>query len=177
MGELSNPQPGKRSDLDAVQDTIRNGGTIAKVAEEHFGCYVKYHRGIERAMSLLLAPRNFKSEVIVYWGETGSGKTRRAMESDNAPTWIYSSDGWFDGYVGDEIVLFDDFGGHEFKITYLLKLLDRYPMRVRIKGGFVQWCPKTIYITSNVDPNLWYPNARQQHRDALARRIEKIEYI
>lgn len=48
-------------------------------------------------------------------------------------------------------------------------------MRVKVKGSFVQWCPKTIYITSNIEPAFWYPNAREVHREALMRRIDDIE--
>jgi hypothetical protein len=153
------------------------GKTLPSIQEEYFGSYIKYHRGIEKVFASRQRIRSWEVNVIVYWGPTGTGKTRRAFQSEPAPSWIYSSDGWFDGYAGDEVVLFDDFGGHEFKITYLLKLLDRYPMRVRVKGSFVQWAPKTIYITSNINPEEWYPNARRLHKEALMRRITEIHHM
>lgn len=109
------------------------------------------------------------------------GKTRSVWE--NATTeedvFVYPGGGWFDGFDNHPIVLFDDFGGSEFKISYLLKLLDRYPLRVPIKGGFVEWNPLEIYITSNLNPNVWYPNAHAEHVAALFRRftnIVKFEY-
>lgn len=113
---------------------------------------------------------------MVYWGRTGAGKTRSVY--DNLPSldslFVYAGSGWFDGYDGQPIVLFDDFGGHEFKISYLLKLLDRYPIRVPVKGGFVHWAPQEIYITSNIDPHNWYSNANPEHVRALLRRITLI---
>jgi hypothetical protein len=119
------------------------------------------------------------SLVIVYWGRTGSGKTRAVM--DNIPNensiYIHPGGQWFDGYDRHEIVLFDDFGGSEFKLTYLLKLLDRYPMRVPVKGGFVSWVPREIYITSNLDPKNWYSNAHHEHVDALFRRFSFIYHF
>lgn len=69
---------------------------------------------------------------------------------------------------------FDDFGGSEFKLTYLLKLMDRYPMRVPVKGSFVNWVPKKIYITSNYSPKEWFPNAKDEHVKALFRRFKKV---
>ena len=118
-------------------------------------------------------PRVFKTQVQVYWGRTGLGKTRKAFHQSKHNVWFYGSDGWFDGYCGQENVIFDDFGGHEFKLTYLLKLLDRYPMDVRIKGGFTCWCPRTIYITSNKNPSDWY-SCLQVHKEALFRRFSEV---
>lgn len=84
---------------------------------------------------------------------------------------------WFDGYEGQENVLFDDFHGGVFKLPYLLKLLDRYPMRVPVKGGFVQWKPRRIFITSNIDPDLWFSNANREHVAALNRRFTETFYF
>jgi hypothetical protein len=109
----------------------------------------------------------------VYWGRTGAGKTRAVFDNVPSPEDIYVHPGgqWFDGYDGQPIVLFDDFGGSEFKLTYFLKLLDRYPMQVPIKGGFVSWIPKEVYITSNRNPLEWYPNAHGEHVNAMFRRF------
>lgn len=111
--------------------------------------------------------------VIVYYGRTGAGKTRAVYDNLPNPESIYVHPGgsWFDGYDGQPIVLFDDFGGSEFKLQYFLKLLDRYPMQVPIKGGFVNFCPHEIYITSNLNPNDWYRNANAEHVRAMFRRI------
>lgn len=35
---------------------------------------------------------------------------------------------WFDGYCGQEVVVFDDFRPWWCRFDYLLRLLDRYPM-------------------------------------------------
>jgi hypothetical protein len=47
-------------------------------------------------------------------------------------------------------------------------------MRVPIKGGFVNWVPKKIWITSNYHPREWYPNAKDEHVKALKRRFSKV---
>lgn len=55
---------------------------------------------------------------------------------------------WFDGYEGQEVAVFDDFRPWWCRFDYLLRLLDRYPMKVPIKGGFVNWIPEIIIITT-----------------------------
>lgn len=162
-----------RTDLQQVHASIKAGMEIAELADRHFGTYLRYERSIKAYYSLQAPLRNFKTEVYVYWGRTGLGKTRRAYYEAGYSTWFYGSDGWFDGYCGQCSVIFDDFGGHEFKLTYLLKLLDRYPMSVRVKGGFVNWSPRRVYITSNKDPNDWY-SCLQVHKEALFRRFTEV---
>lgn len=175
FGERVPIEQGRRNDLQALKETLDSGVALSTVADEHFGSFLRYEKSIRSYSNLRRPSRTWKTEIVVYWGPTGTGKTRRAMELSNGNAWIYSSDGWFDGYDGDENVIFDDFGGHEFKLTYLLKLLDRYPMRVRVKGGFVSWVPRKIFITSNHRPEDWYQNASHLHREALMRRLETIE--
>lgn len=181
IGELPIKR-GHRSDLDALKSSLRRGATLKEVSEQHFSMFIKYERSIRRFIEINDNGRSMDAETIVnvYWGPTGSGKTRRAyIEANDANQEMYSHSGseWFDGYLGHRRVLFDDFGGHEFKLTYLLKLLDRYPMRVPIKGSFVQWKPEIITITSNKHPDDWYPNAFPEHRRALKRRLTNIVEI
>jgi len=42
---------------------------------------------------------------------------------------------------------------------------------VEIKGGAVVLEAKTIWITSNLDPRLWYPDLDQDTLNALLRRL------
>lgn len=172
-GSPSRIKQGSRTDLIQLRDDIKAGKSIADVADDHFGTFLRYEKSIRSYIALQAQVRNFKTEVYVYWGKTGLGKTRRAYYEAGHSTWFYGSDGWFDGYNGQCSVIFDDFGGHEFKLTYLLKLLDRYPMSVRVKGGFVNWSPRRIYITSNKDPDDWY-SCLQVHKEALRRRFTEV---
>lgn len=167
---------GQRTDLIALKRSLDENINMRAVADEHFSPFLKYQRGIN-AYRLLKAPmRNWQPSVIVYWGRTGAGKTRAVMDNLVSPEDCYVHPGgqWFDGYDSHPIVLFDDYGGSEFKLTYLLKLLDRYPMRVPVKGGFVSWVPHEIYITSNRGPLLWYENAHEEHNSAMQRRFTNV---
>lgn len=178
-GQISHGQ-GARTDLKGIKTRLDSGANMREIADEYFGDFIRYHKGFKEYSILRGKRRSLDNppEVIVYWGRTGSGKTRRVWE-DNDPNdiWVYPGGGWFDGYDGQSVALFDDFGGSEFKITELLKLLDRYPYKVRVKGSHVEWLPQRIYLTSNLDPELWYPNAHPEHRAALTRRFTECSYF
>lgn len=170
FGELPEAGQGRRVDLESLRTDLQNGVPLSVISNVHFSNYIRYNRGIEKYVALNSTPRNWVCSVVVYWGRTGSGKTRAVHEN---ATSLYTHVGgqWFDGYEGHKQVLFDDFSGSDFKIAYLLKLLDRYPMQVPVKGGFVNWAPEEIYLTSNLNPNVWFPNAHREHVAALFRRF------
>lgn len=165
---------GKRSDLDACLASIKAGASKSQLIDEHPGAYSRAFKFVNEAVLRFSVPRSWMPRTKVYFGETGIGKTKKAFEEAEGQVYMHSGGMWFDGYDGEENVIFDDFGGSEFKLTYLLKLLDRYPMRVPVKGGFVNWVPKNIWITSNYSPKEWYPNAKDEHVRALRRRFSQV---
>lgn len=167
---------GSRSDLQELHAAIKGGAGIDEIRDTFFGLYLRYNKSILSAIQAHQEPRTWKPNVSVFWGKTGSGKTRAVYEfTRRQDIFVHTGDHWFDGYQRHPVALFDDYGGSEFKLTYLLKLLDRYPMKVPIKGGFVEWVPKHIYMTSNRHPKEWYSNAHEEHQRALMRRIDFIK--
>lgn len=89
-------------------------------------------------------------KVFWYYGATGTGKTRLAIDNCKGfEYWISGDDlRWFDGYCGQSKVIFDDLRADSCKWSFLLRLLDRYKLYVPIKGGFANWIPTEIYITA-----------------------------
>lgn len=164
---------GHRSDLSSLVADIKSGKTWDELVGSSASSVARYGKFVDRCIARYGQSRDWAPEVNVYWGSTGVGKSRKAFSESNKP-YVHSGGQWFDGYCGESDVIFDDFGGSEFKLTYLLKILDRYPMRVPIKGGFVNWVPKRIWITSNYHPRDWYPNAKDEHVKALKRRFSKV---
>lgn len=162
----------KRSILE-VSEAIKNGASLKTIATDFTDHFIRYPRGIEKAIELLNNdPRDFKSYVKVYIGATGTGKSRKAHEDDKI-TWTHHGDRWFDGYQGQESVLFDDFDGIKSGIPFrkLLQITDRYPLSVPYKGGFANWRPRVIVFTTNVEPDQWYPG---EDFAPLSRRIDEI---
>lgn len=175
---IDNKQQGKRSDLKLTCDIIKESG-IKRAIEEHPDVFVKYHNGLTKLSSHYLGNNKPVPIVTWIWGPTGSGKTKEVFEKET-DLWFSSIDlNWFDGYHGQEAVLIDDFRGDMCKFRFLLRLLDRYPLQVPIKGGFVWWVPKRIYITSCKHPSDCYSKDmfdKEEKVEQLLRRLNDIIY-
>jgi hypothetical protein len=168
---------GYRSDLESIQEAIKDGKDELWLAENHFRQWVQYRRSFAAYINLLQKPRDFKTKVEILWGKTRTGKTRYCYEKAKDKTyWSPGDFKWFDNYIGQEVVIIDDYRG-EYPLPLVLKLLDRYPMQVPVKGGFTNWRPRFVYITSNTDPYTWYQDHDQESQDAFIARIEKIKKI
>ena len=119
---------------------------------------IRYARGISTLESWMRPPHTRAVRVHVFWGASGTGKTHTVMmRHPNCFVMMPPSPrAWFDGYLEQDVVLFDDFRTDWFSQSFLLKLLDKWPMRVEIKGGTVAWTPTDIYITTDADPETWF---------------------
>lgn len=167
-------EQGKRNDLIACRDAILLGKRGRDLWDDNFTCMAKYHRAMDRYISLCSAPRSWKTQVHVYWGDAGAGKSRKAFEE--APgAYVHDGSQWFDGYQDHEDVIIDDYTG-SIQLDVFLKLLDRYPMQVPVKGGYVNWVPRRVFITSNLQPVEWYPKATGQQHAAIARRLDTVVF-
>lgn len=166
---------GRRSDLQEIQGLIDEGKDDAYIAEHYFSQWVIYRRSFSAYRDLRSNRRMFKSRVEVLVGATGLGKTRYVYHMyGGEDIFVWGGDRWFDGYRGQSIALFDDYeGGLEW--SFFLRLLDRYPMQVPVKGGFVEWKPTKIFITSNQEYTQWYPE--RAYTEPLFRRIDKYERV
>ena len=153
----------------AVKKMIDDGCDDAKIADEYFGYYIQSYRGLNQYRLLLSNERNFKTLVTVIYGPTGTGKSQWCYEHLKDPYWKVKGQ-WWDGYRNQGVVVLDEFYGW-LKYDEMLRLLDRYPFKVEIKGGYVQFNSKMIFITSNKKPEEWYNQPDISH---LTRRIENI---
>lgn len=88
--------------------------------------------------------------------------------------WVSGKDlKWWNGYDGEEEVIFDEFRGDSCKFSELLRILDRYPYTVEVKGGFRQLLAKKIVITSCYAPETVYKKNEEDIKQ-LMRRIDKV---
>ncbi len=171
---------GTRTDLLEAIQTADETFSIAEVARQHPLQFVKYSRGLSEYIFHTRPRRSIANppSVHLYYGTTGSGKTRKAFEDNQESIFRKAPDtSWFDGYYGQDTLLLDDFAGRASKmsLSYLLQLLDRYPFDVQIKGGHAAMTAQHIVITTNLHPVTWYDYAkREEQYRALQRRITSI---
>lgn len=165
------PAPGKRNDLLTACESLKAGTSMKRCAEENPVVFVKYHRGLTSFKRLVTPPRNFKTEVLVIYGPTGIGKSHFAREHAPDAYWLPQGK-WFDDYDGQEYVIIDEFYGW-LPFSYLLRLLDEYPLLVETKGGHVQFVSRKVIVTSNSPPWEWYKSEKIDY-SPLKRRIEMI---
>ncbi|KAL5961047.1 Replication-associated protein [Taenia solium] len=122
--------------------------------------------------------RDFKTEIYYYHGPPGVGKSRRAYEEAKATgeSIYYKPRGdWWDGYIQQPNVIIDDHYGW-LKYDELLKIMNRYPYRVPIKGSYEVFNSKRIWITSNIPIEQLYKHSHFNPQ-AIIRRCTLIEYM
>lgn len=154
---------GKRRDLDqlshAVVDAAYTGKRLSSVVteEENRATFVQYHNGITNLYrhavteKLRKIDKDFAPEVHYISGAPGTGKTRYVYDKEPDLYRVPDHDGykWKDGYAGEEAVLYDNISIKNCtRPETLLQEIDRYFIQVPVKGGYIGWRPKRIYITS-----------------------------
>lgn len=174
VGSVTSIQQGKRSDLDRVADSIMAGESLHSVIADHPVQYIRYRRGIEALITHRLQERADswrEVTVSIYYGDTGTGKTRKALDENVSRFILDQGDRiWFDGYTGQDTLIIDDFYGW-IKFGYLLRVLDGHPLRLEIKGGHTYALWTSVIITSNKPWAEWYSCISETQTAALKRRI------
>lgn len=157
------PQQGKRNDLMAVKRQIDEGGSRSDLYETSFGSMMRYERSILNYKRFKAPKRDFQPLIIVFHGATGLGKSRTAMTIANYLGRVYvvpnpkGSGLYFDGYDGEEVLIFHEMYGSTMSWSFLLQLTDRYPFVLPEHGSAgQQCCSRYIIFCSNKAPHEWY---------------------
>lgn len=180
-GEISNP--GRRTDLRSVAQSIVDGNTIHNVAIESPSLFVQYGRGLSLLAEISAQQRQSTWRNVrcsIWWGKTGTGKTKcffSQYELSDSYRFVYRdrNDFW-NGYSGQKHILFDEFES-QIRLSNMLMYMDGHPLQLDVKFGhsYANW--ESVTIISNSNPNTFYHNCDINRRAAFARRIsEVIEY-
>jgi hypothetical protein len=174
MNSLLDPTNGTKSStksrLCAIQSRLCEGNSdeIENIADNEFDLWVRYYRAFEKYALMKTPARNWKTNVHVLQGPTGTGKSKWAMDNYPNAYWKQRSN-WWDGYQGHDTVVMDEFYGW-IPFDLLLRICDRYPLLVETKGGQVQFVAKTIVFTTNMLPCNWYKSC---YFPSFARRVDQ----
>jgi energy-coupling factor transporter ATP-binding protein EcfA2 len=120
---------------------------------------------------------------IWIYGETGEGKSQLAMVMCGLDRYRRVGEiQWFDGYIGQENVTFDDFRKGKLDWSVLLAITDHYPVDdLAVKGSFTAWRAKQIVFTcprGPADEYAWKDKEGTSHKkedvEQLVRRMDII---
>lgn len=153
---------------DMVQ-AARRGVGLKKMLRDHPALMFRFGRQYQLAQSVL-APKRCEKPLVVYlYGESGTGKSKFVSDlCDDSLVFQSWSTQWFDGYDPDEHVVFtlDEVRGNDVTSAFLLRLLDRYPFRLPVKGGSVEMRAPVIVMTSSQSPEeLWNELCHKSNRN------------
>lgn len=122
-------------------------------------------------------PLPIDRRVNVFWGRTGTGKSRRAWDEAGLDAFCKDprSKFWC-GYTNQQHIVLDEFRGG-IDPSHMLRWLDRYPVVVEVKGSSRPLLATQFWITSNVNPDDWYPELDPETRLALRRRFTLVVHF
>lgn len=154
-------------DWESVWEAAKSGNIMAAPPSIR----VQSYRTLRAIAADFEQPIGIERTCYVFWGRTGTGKSRRAWAEAGLDA--YSKDPrtkFWCGYQSEKHVVVDEFRGG-IDIAHLLRWLDRYPVRVEVKGSSRPLSATTFWITSNLDPRNWYPEIDSETLSALLRRL------
>lgn len=175
------PEQGKRTELEnwcqAVVGGKRPRDAVADKDWKYLAQFVKFSSGYNRLLQVTIPKRCDPPQVFWLYGPTGCGKSRKARQW-YPKAFVYpklsKQVAYFDGYDGEEAIIFDDFRKDTLpSFDLLLNITDRYSITGAVKGSFIELNLKYIVFTAPID---WYEMFSLEVREnvnQLGRRITK----
>jgi len=164
---------GKRSDLDACREMIKEGKKNYEIVEEVTSFQAVKCLDTLRYMMVKPRPKDVKPKVYWIYGPTGTGKTVKAKEILGEYDDCDYHNNFLIGYTGSKNVLFDDFRGG-IPLHILLRMLDYGQCTVNVKNGSVFFAAEVVVITAPWGPAKVFKNAKDENIGQLTRRIDEL---
>jgi hypothetical protein len=168
-------------------DYARTGIGLATFLDNYPDVYVRYRSGMETLLAISARPRSFRSQLVWYQGDAGTGKSTRVRDDATLLAggdtrdvyWLGDSSGrWWCGYLSQRIVVIDDLGPScNFSIEAFLRLADQFPLRLQNKGGSIEFRGRIILVTSNRMPEDCFPSCDFTQKQALYRRMDEFHQL
>jgi len=156
-------------------DAVDEGKPELEIAREMPVAWSRNLKALDRYKLLTAVKRDWPVQTICLWGPSGSGKSKFIHDAEPDAYWVSRGNNnasWYDGYDGDECVVFDDFYGWISR-DQVQRICDRYPMQFQTKGGTRMCQIRRVYFTANEHPKYWWKIGL----GAMTRRFDEIRYV
>lgn len=179
---------GQRTDLIKIKGEMNAGKTVRQLRNEDPMLIHQYGRVLQELENDINREK-VRNDVMTTctWihGKPGRGKSHMAFVDELASIGGYHPDKVYDwdleqefqcGYEGQEIVIINEFKGpHQIKYGTLLKLIDKWPMKIKRKNPLAarEFISKHIIITSVFSPEEIQWNLHSS--DDLDQLLDRIE--
>lgn len=173
--------PDAANAMETLRAAVRQGQNFRQILDNDsmFASAVRLHNGVKAAIRAhnRPPPTTDPIDVRIYYGPTGSGKTRSVFDEFGGDNVFMKScelekgQKWFDYYEGEKVLLFDEMYPGQYPLAWLLRVTDRYKMQLEQKhdGCWKRW--HTVIITTNCHPSTLFPGARPEHWKPWLRRL------
>jgi hypothetical protein len=182
-GEMPIERQGSRTDLQDLYDMINDGLSNYQIIEIESKFLFNIDK-LERIRQTI-REEQFKNEfrkleVTYIYGSSGSGKTRGVMEKYGYQN-VYRVTDYlhpFDGYKGQDVLVFEEFYSNNVKIHDMLNYLDGYPLVLPCRYMNQTACYTKVFLITNIPLAQQYLGIQEDHPEtwiAFLRRIGSVQ--
>lgn len=165
--------------IDAIKGDSSDLELMKKFPEEFWNKTNAFNSLIKATKEAKLLPRKLENppEVHYIYGKTGTGKSLTADRILPDADHVNCKNDFWIGYNGSKNIILNDLRGSDLKFSELLKLLDRHPYVMNIKGGQIHCQAERIIITSSCSPSDLYSERVNDYNDNIDQLLRRISVI
>lgn len=168
---------GARTEMEEIVRGLKAGEKESGLLDLDPENYIRFSTGIKRAVQIRdkALKRTWKTQVFWLYGPTGTGKSKFCFDVTNYCAYVKNpSHNWWDMYEGDENIIIDDYRTNMCTFSELLRLFDRYPMQLQVKGSSTNMLAKRIFVTTPKNPYDTWCTRSDEDLQQLIRRITAV---
>lgn len=166
---------GSRTDMKIIKEAVKsNPRNIKEVIDMH-GNNLQQVKFAESLQRYYFSERDPQTPPVVLWlhGPSGIGKTKLVYDTFKDICAVSDYKWLGTNYVQNECLLFDDFREFNLSFEEVLKITDRYPFTLAVKGGHVPLNSPYIIFTSPNPINQTFRGTKED-LEQIRRRIKEI---
>lgn len=180
-GELPEDIGKRESQSEAILAELEANVPVLDIVREYPTAMSKLRQMNELAQAIRQEKHKdeFRRLTVTYiWGETAVGKTRSVMEKHGYSN-VYRVTNYahpFDGYAGQDVILFDEFRS-SLPIGDMLNYLDGYPLMLPCRYADKAACFTQVYVISNIPIEQQYINIQQEQPKTWAAFLRRFQSV